>query len=160
MYLPTLRAAPAEIVDLGAIDVLRDRERAVPRYNRFRQLLRLKPAGSFEELTDNAEWARELRAVYGHVDRVDLLVGSLAETPPKGFGFGETAFRIFILMASRRIKSDRFFTEDYSSRLYSQIGLDWISRNDMSSVLLRHYPELKPALWRSENAFAPWRPLH
>ena len=151
---------PAEIVDLGAIDVLRDRERAVPRYNRFRQLLRLKPAGSFEELTDNAEWARELRAVYGHVDRVDLLVGSLAETPPKGFGFSETAFRIFILMASRRIKSDRFFTEDYSSRLYSQIGLNWISQNDMSSVLLRHYPELKPALWRSANAFAPWRTVH
>ena len=97
---------------------MRDRERAVPRYNRFRQLLRLKPAGSFEELTDNAEWARELR------------------------------------------KSDRFFTEDYSSRLYSQIGLNWISRNDMSSVLLRHYPELKPALWRSENAFAPWRTVH
>ena len=93
-------------------------------------MLRLKPAGSFEELTDNPEWARELRAVYGNVDRVDLLVGSLAETPPKGFGFGETAFRIFILMASRRIKSDRFFTEDYSSRLYSQIGLNWISRNE------------------------------
>jgi hypothetical protein len=40
---------PAETVDLGAIDVLRDRERGVPRYNRFRKLLRLKPAGSFEE---------------------------------------------------------------------------------------------------------------
>jgi hypothetical protein len=124
---PDASGAPADVVDLAAIDVLRDRERGVPRYNRFRRMLRLKPAGSFEELTDDPEWATELRAVYGNVDRVDLLVGSLAETPPKGFGFGETAFRIFILMASRRIKSDRFFTEDYSPRLYSQIGLDWIS---------------------------------
>ena len=87
----------------------------------------------------------------GHIDRVDLLVGSLAENPPKGFGFSDTAFRIFILMASRRIKSDRFFTEDYNSRLYSQIGLDWISQNDMSSVLLRHYPELGPALWEART---------
>jgi hypothetical protein len=118
---PDASGGPAEIVDLGAIDVFRDRERGVPRYNRFRKLLRLKPAGSFEELTDNPERARELRAVYGHVDRVDLLVGSLAETPPKGFGFGETAFRIFILMASRRIKSDRFFTDNFGPRLYSQI---------------------------------------
>ena len=101
-----------------------------------------------------------MRNGQGSFARLDLLVGSLAETPPKGFGFSETAFRIFILMASRRIKSDRFFTEDYSSRLYSQIGLNWISQNDMSSVLLRHYPELKPALWRSENAFAPWRTVH
>jgi hypothetical protein len=32
------------------------------------------------------------------------------------------------------------FTDDYNSRVYSQIELDWISRNDMSSVLLRRYP--------------------
>ena len=27
----------------------------------------------------------------------------------------------------------------------------------MSDVLLRHYPELEPALRGVENAFAPWR---
>ena len=86
-----------EIVDLGAIDVLRDRERGVPRYNQFRRLLRLKPGKSFEEMTDNAEWARELREIYKNdVESVDLLVGTLAETPPKGFGISETAFRIFL----------------------------------------------------------------
>lgn len=36
----------------------------------------------------------------------------LAEPLPPGFGFSDTAFRIFILMASRRLKSDRFFTND------------------------------------------------
>ena len=161
LELPPDASGEREIVDLGAIDVLRDRERGVPRYNRFRRLLRLKPATSFEELTDNAEWARELREIYkDDVERVDLLVGTLAETPPKGFGISETAFRIFLLMATRRIKSDRFFTDDYTSRVYSQIGLDWIGKNDMTSVLLRHYPELKPTLWRTQNAFAPWRSLH
>jgi Animal haem peroxidase len=161
LELPPDASGEREIVDLGAIDVLRDRERGVPRYNRFRRLLRLKPATSFEELTDNAEWARELREIYkDDVERVDLLVGTLAETPPKGFGISETAFRIFLLMATRRIKSDRFFTDDYTPRVYSQIGLDWIGKNDMTSVLLRHYPELKPTLWRTRNAFAPWRSLH
>ena len=38
------------------------------------------------------------------------MVGLLAETPPEGFGFSDTAFRIFILMASRRLQSDRFLT--------------------------------------------------
>ena len=44
------------------------------------------------------------------------MVGLYAEPLPKGFGFSDTAFRVFILMASRRLKSDRFFTRDYTPR--------------------------------------------
>jgi hypothetical protein len=33
----------------------------------------------------------------------------------------------------------------------------WIDDNTMISVLLRHYPELTPALRGVENAFAPWQ---
>jgi hypothetical protein len=83
----------------------------------------------------------------------------LSETPPAGFGFSDTAFRIFILMASRRIKSDRFFTDDYNPRVYTPEGMRWIAENDMSAVLLRHYPELAPALRGVTNAFAPWNRL-
>ena len=38
------------------------------------------------------------------------MVGMFAEPKPKGFGFSDTAFRVFVLMASRRIEADRFFT--------------------------------------------------
>lgn len=145
-----------EIIDLAAIDILRDRERGVPRYNRFRELFHLPRVKSFEELTSNAQWARELRDVYGHVDRVDLMVGMFAETPPDGFGFSDTAFRVFILMASRRLKSDRFFTTDYTPDVYSKAGLDWVETNGMRTVLLRHYPALAAALYHVENPFSPW----
>ena len=67
-----------------------------------------------------------------------------AEPLPKGFAFSDTAFRIFILMASRRLNSDRFFTTDYTPQVYTQAGMDWIDANDMSTVLLRHYPGLAP----------------
>ena len=107
-------------------------------------------------MTDDPELARELREVYGHPDRVDLLVGMYAEKPPEGFGFSDTAFRVFILMASRRLKSDRFITRDWTPEVYTQAGLDWIEANNMTSLLLRHFPELTPALQRVENAFAPW----
>jgi hypothetical protein len=158
-FLRKFQLPDDSIVDLAAIDVLRDRERGVPRYNRFRELLRMPRVASFEELTPNRAWAQELSEIYGgDIDRLDLMVGMFAEMPPKGFGFSDTAFRIFILMASRRIKSDRFFTQDFSPRLYTQAGLDWIGENDMTSILLRHYPELKPALQHSRNAFAPWTP--
>jgi hypothetical protein len=146
------------LMDLAATDILRSRELGVPRYNRFRELLHLPPVRSFDELTDKPEWADELRRVYeGDIDRVDLTVGLYAEPVPKGFGFSDTAFRIFILMASRRLNSDRFFTTDYNARIYTQAGLDWIDDNDMSTVLLRHFPELLPSLRNVKNAFAPWQ---
>ena len=59
-------------------------------------------------------------------------------------------------MASRRLKSDRFFTTDYTPKVYSEAGLKWIDDNSMRSVLLRHFPELAPALEGVENPFAPW----
>jgi Animal haem peroxidase len=149
-----------ERVDLATIDILRDRERGVSRYNDFREKLRKSRVKRFEDLTDKPELAEEIEDVYdGDIDRVDLQVGLLAEPLPPGFGFSDTAFRIFILMASRRLRSDRFFTNDYSPDVYTPEGIRWVEENTMGDVLLRHHPELAPALDGVENAFAPWRKL-
>ena len=64
--------------------------------------------------------------MYPTVEDVDLTVGLYAETPPAGFGFSDTTFRIFILMASRRLKSDRFFTTDFTPQVYTPEGMAWI----------------------------------
>jgi hypothetical protein len=156
-FLQEFRRPDGTVIDLAATDVLRIRERGVPRYNEFRRLFHLKPAETFEELAGgDATVAEQLRRVYGDVDRVDLMVGLYAEPKPKGFGFSDTAFRVFILMASRRLKSDRFFTRDYTPETYTQAGLDWIDETSMRDVLLRHFPELAPALEGVDNAFQPW----
>ena len=147
---------PDRLFDVATIDILRDRERGVPRYNQFRELLRMPRVRSFDQL--NPRWAAEIANVYANnIDEVDTMVGLLAEEFPEGFGFSDTAFRIFILMASRRLKSDRFFTTDYRPEIYTQAGLDWINDNGLESVLLRHYPALAPALRGLANPFQPWR---
>jgi hypothetical protein len=145
------------LMDLAATDILRARELGVPRYNQFRRLLHLPPASSFEELVEDPTWAQELRRVYDHdIERVDLIVGMFAEKRPTGFAFSETAFRIFVLMAPRRLNSDRFFTRDYRPEVYTQVGLDWIRDTTFSTVLLRHYPHLQDSLRGVTNAFTPW----
>jgi hypothetical protein len=157
-HLQSFARADGEFVDLAAIDVLRCRERGVPRYNEFRRLLRLNTFDTFEEMCESPQHAEELKAIYGgDVDRVDSMIGMYAERKPKGFGFSDTAFRIFILMASRRLGVDRFFTRDYRHEVYTQEGLDWVEGNSMRSLLLRHHPELEPALRGVANPFAPWR---
>jgi len=105
-------------MDLAAVDILRSRELGVPRYNQFRKLLHLKPFETFEELTDNPEWAEEIRRVYENdINRVDLMIGLFAERPP-------------------------IFTIDYTTKIYTEAGMEWIGNNTMSTVLLRHYPQL------------------
>lgn len=159
-HLQLLVNDQGEQFDLAAIDVLRDRERGVPRYNRFRRLLRKEPAKSFEELSDNPQWVAELKRVYNNdLEQVDLMVGLMAEPLPKGFGFSETAFRLFNLMASRRLKSDRFLSKDYRPEVYTKPGFDWVEKTTMIDVLLRHFPRLKPAVSGIESAFHPWKPV-
>ena len=157
-HLQTLTQDNGERFDLGTIDILRDRERGVPRYNRFRELFHKEPVRSFDELTDNPEWADELRRVYDNdLEKVDLMVGLHAEPLPKGFGFSETAFRLFILMASRRLKSDRFLSKDYRPEIYTKQGFKWVEETSMIDVLRRHFPALAPALTDVETAFHPWK---
>ncbi|MGW5316674.1 peroxidase family protein [Nocardia thailandica] len=157
-HLRTLARPGRPLLDLATVDILRVRERGVPRYNEFRRLLRLPPVTAFARMTDDPEWARELADVYGDVEDVDLMVGLYAEPTLPGFGFSDTAFRVFVLMASRRLSADRFFTTDFRPEIYTEAGMAWVRDNSMRTVLLRHFPTLAPALDGVGNPFAPWRP--
>src|ERR671920_1027177 len=117
----------------------------------------LRAPTAFEELTGDAELAHQISQVYGgDIEKVDLMVGLFAERRPEGFAFSDTAFRIFIVMASRRLNSDRFLTEDFTPAVYTAAGMRWIAETDMSAVIQRHCPELGGALRGLESAFAPW----
>jgi hypothetical protein len=145
-------------IDLATIDVLRDRERGVPRYNEFRRAIGLNPITKFEDLTKDAQTLAQLKRLYNNdIEQIDTLVGQLAETVrPDGFAFGETAFQIFIMNASRRLMTDRFFTKDYRPEVYTQAGIDWVENTTMVDVLRRHFPQLNSSLVGVENAFKPW----
>ncbi|KAJ6570071.1 heme peroxidase [Mycena vulgaris] len=148
----------ANTIDMGVIDVLRDRERGVPRYNEFRRLFSLIPAKTMDDISDDKAAVAALRSVYGEdVESVDLLPGSLAESPrATGFAFSNTQFQVFILAASRRLMTDRFFTTDYNAATYTQEGLDYVSRSDFRAVIGRTVPELNVSAYSVDNAFKPW----
>jgi hypothetical protein len=87
------------------------------------------------------------------------MVGMMAEPLLQGFGFSETAFRIFLLMASRRLKSDRFLSQDYRPEIYTKRGIEWVEENSMKSVISRHFPSVAFAMEgiADDNAFKPWK---
>jgi hypothetical protein len=160
-------------MDMAAVDIFRDRERGVPRYNDFRRALNLPAINSFEELTPNEKSQELLHEVYdGDIESMDLLVGTLAESDRyPGYAFGNTPFYIFALMASRRLMADPFFSDYYTPEYYTKDGLDHVQKTTMIDVIVRHFPELRNRFYEDktivpgqtqvvENAFRPWLPVY
>jgi hypothetical protein len=223
--MPRLEGLGSEtgLLDVPALDVLRDRERGVPRFNEFRRQYGLRSLTSFDDFVDvrlpedSAERQRQetfvakMREIYGqhvcddskvitavqnldgspvtdclghpdgtavdNVEDVDAVVGWLAEsTRPHGFAISETQFTVFIINASRRLFSDRFFTSSFRPEFYSHLGVEWVTNNGpegrvmleddvngheeevppLVRVLMRTMPELADELEGVENGFDPW----
>jgi hypothetical protein len=222
--LPRLKTATGKI-DVAALDLIRDRERGVPRFNEFRRQYGLRQLTSFEDFVDKKASAPDqaeqkklaglLREIYGqhkcdaskaittsqrnadntpindclgrpngtmidNVEDIDTVVGWLAEpqtSRPHGFAISETQFQVFILNASRRLFSDRFFTSSFRPEFYTKLGVDWVTYNGpegkpvmekgkpnghevemapLKRVLMRTLPELAPELEHVVNTFDPW----
>jgi len=83
----------------------------------------------------------------------------LAEWPdrtPKTMGFSASTFLEFILMASRRVQADRFYTEDFRPEIYTPEGIARIRNlNGMRDVIERNAPNLKEAVSTRESSFHP-----
>jgi len=211
-------------IDVVALDIIRDRERGVPRFNEFRRQYGLRQMTSFDDFMDpggapgspartqQQATIQTMREVYGqhicdaskvitdaqvnedgtpindclghpngtlvdNIEDVDTAVGYLAEyRRPHGYAISETQFVVFILNASRRLFSDRFFTSCFRPEFYTTLGIDWVNHNGpgpemmekgtpnghkqpvspMKRILVRNIPELSHELDSVVNAFDPW----
>jgi hypothetical protein len=223
LSMPRLKS-PSGKIDVAALDIIRDRERGVPRYNEFRRQYGLRQLRSYDDFIDpklskeSPERGKQeqvvglLRDLYGqhkceksniittaqvdndggkiddclghpngsmvdNIEDVDAVVGWLSEFPrPHGFAISETQFQVFILNASRRLFSDRFFTSSFRPEFYTHLGVKWVNENGpdgiikekgkpnghemevslLKRVLQRTIPELKPELDSVVNVFDPW----
>lgn len=226
-FLQNLRMSRLESatkqIDVAALDLIRDRERGIPRFNEFRRQYGLKQLTGFDDFVDQRlardsparreqeDLVRLLREVYGqhrcdaskiitdaqvnddkspindclgqpdgttvdNIEDVDTVVGWLAEfRRPHGFAISETQFLVFVLNASRRLFSDRFFTSSFRKEFYTTFGVEWVNNNGpeaqmetrpsnrhldpvspMKRVLMRTVPELAAELAHVVNVFDPW----
>jgi alpha-dioxygenase len=150
-----------EPVDMASLEIYRDRERMNARYNQFRRSLMMPTIRKWEDLTDDKETLAIIRELYGNnVERLDLLVGLLLEKKIKGFAISETAFFIFLLMASRRLEADKLFTTYFKEEFYTKEGLKWVNTTEgLKDVLRRHHPELVGNWMTASSAFSLWNTL-
>ncbi|KAL4574624.1 hypothetical protein LXL04_021459 [Taraxacum kok-saghyz] len=147
-----------DLVDMASMEIYRDRERKVPRYNEFRRNMLMIPIRKWEDMNDDEDVIKALNEIYGDdVEKLDLLVGIHAEKKIKGFAISETAFFIFVLIASRRLEADRFFTTNFNSQTYTEKGLQWINKTEsLKDVIDRHFTGMSKAWMRCSSAFSVW----
>jgi Animal haem peroxidase len=146
---------PGGTVNLAEIDIMRDRERGLPRYNDMRRLLLLPPHKSIDDLTSDSQEREALKSVYTDIEQVELMVGSLVDQDrPAGFAFGIIPFHIFLTLASRRILCDRFYMENFNPGLYTEWGFNHVQTETLRTVLVRHFPDLEDEM--PENPFLNW----
>lgn len=142
-----------DTINLAEIDITRDRERGIPRYNDARRQLLLPPYKRIDDLTTDEEERQLLKSVYADIEQVDFLVGCLVDQDrPEGFAFGIVPYYIFVVMATRRIVSDRFFQEGLTEENYSESGIQYIMDTTFQDILQRQYPGIKNGI--PENPFS------
>jgi hypothetical protein len=84
-----------------------------------------------------------LKSICTDAEQVDFMVGCLADKErPKGFAFGVVPCHIFVVMASRRLFSDRFFQEGSTADNCTPWGLNCLSTETFQSTLIRQFPAL------------------
>jgi hypothetical protein len=144
-------------IDLAEIELIRERERGVPKYNEVRRTVFLKPYKDFTEMTDNEETIDALNQAYPEgIDSMDNMIGLHLEDKVPGMIFGETTYSIFVTHTTKRLERDRFLTECYTPEYYTKFGIDHVEMCSMSKVLRRHYPEIGHLIEKDTNAFIPW----
>ncbi|KAI6674242.1 hypothetical protein NL676_002148 [Syzygium grande] len=150
-----------DLIDMAALEIYRDRERGIARFNEFRRNVLMIPISRWEDLNDDKQVIEAMREVYGDdVEKLDLLVGLHAEKKIKGFAISETAFFIFLLIASRRLEADRFFTTNFNARTYTEKGLEWVNKTEtLKDVIDRHFPDMTRKYMKCPSAFAVWDSL-
>jgi hypothetical protein len=158
------------VIDIGTIDILRDRERGMPGYNELRALQGLPRLASYDDLTADPATRANVERLYGPapagLDLMDLQVGMLCDQKrPDGFGFDDLRFAFFIKAASSRLEQDPMFCENMNAGVYTEWGLEHIETMDLREVLLLECPELRASpLARTDargrytlgNPFEPW----
>lgn len=157
-FLTDIKLPDGRTINIAVMDIIRDRERLGLRYNELRRQLRLEPLTSFADLNVTPEEQAQLQEIYENdIELLDVFVSLMAEANwPAGYGFSTTAFYIFVIMASRRLETDRFYREYFNADIYTQYGIDYVTNTDFKTILLRHMPSLANNLANVNKPFEPW----
>lgn len=133
-----LRNTPSFLLEAERAALSLARTHRVRSYNEYRERFGLPVCTTFEELTDDPAIAAHLRALYGAVDRVELVVGLFAECHPEDSILGEL-MRIMVAVDafSHALTNPLLSSEIFGAAAFSEVGLEIIGETRCLEDLVR-----------------------
>lgn len=121
-------------LDLASLNIQRGRDHGLADYNTTRAAYGLPKVKSFAEITADPTLQKELKDVYGSVDKIDLWVGGLAEDHIPGGNVGPTFTRIIGDQFTRLRDGDRFWYQNE----YSGQTLNTLEHTRLADIIKRN----------------------
>ena len=107
-------------------------------YNEYRQNFGLVKLKNFTELTKNDNLRQRLEALYGHIDKLELVVGLFAEDPQPGALFGSLMLTMVAYDAFTQIYTNPLLsTAIYTAETLTAYGLELINATSSIDALVR-----------------------
>jgi prostaglandin-endoperoxide synthase 2 len=122
--------------DLAALE--KSRTWRLQPYNAYRSRFGLKPVHSFEELTGDRDLAAKLKATYGDVDRVEFLVGLLAERRDPQAMLGDLMSVMVAVDAFSQALTNPLLSQNvYGKQCFSDVGLETLANTASLDDIVR-----------------------
>jgi peroxidase len=135
LLFASLVGGDVDEMDLIAIDIQRERDVGLGTLNQTRVAIGLDQYNSFAELTTDPVLQKNLQAIYGTIDKVDLFMGGLAENHAPGALVGPTFQAIIAHQFDVLRAGDRFF---WLNEEFGQETASMISNTTLSDLVRRN----------------------
>jgi hypothetical protein len=122
-------------IDLVATDIQRGRDLGLPSYNQTRQDFGLAAVTSFSQISSDPAVQAKLQAAYGSVDKVDAIIGGLAEDKVPGALVGPLFYHSIKDQFERLRDGDRFW---YENGQFTQAELNKIRASTLAQVIMQN----------------------
>ncbi|CAG8586007.1 12444_t:CDS:10, partial [Funneliformis caledonium] len=129
-----------EHMDIASLDTVRSRDRGIPFYNDARVAFGLPKKSSWADISSDPDVQKRLEDTYGTVNRIEALMGGLAEDHVNGGNYGELFYKSFSEQWINIRDSDRFWYENKDAG-FSKEDIAKIQTTTLLDILTRNTPK-------------------
>lgn len=107
-------------------------------YNEYRKRFGLDRVSSFEELTDNQSLRKELKSLYGNINKLEFIVGLFAEKRTNDRLFGDLMYAMVAYDAFTQIYTNPLLSQNvYNKQTLTSYGVNLIDNTNSVQDLVR-----------------------
>ena len=112
---------------------------------------------SIQEISTEPDVVQALEQLYkGDVNKIEYIVGFKSEVRPSSWALTPTQVRTFLPVVTYRIWADRFYTQDFNAKTYTEYGMNRLKDVKLYDIIKRCYGPTMLPKDRNHYIFHQW----